>query len=101
MKGNPGSNSNLINYIYIYNHKLSKNLKSEEAVKSEEECVLRMCCGLCVFQVQLPGMKWVDNHKGVFNVEVRAASSVHTQVMKFKKKKKSEKNKTNIAHISM
>uniref|UniRef100_A0AAX7SZ15 Dedicator of cytokinesis 6 n=1 Tax=Astatotilapia calliptera TaxID=8154 RepID=A0AAX7SZ15_ASTCA len=27
----------------------------------------------------LPGMKWVDNHKGVFNVEVKAASSVHTQ----------------------
>ncbi|XP_061079182.1 dedicator of cytokinesis protein 7-like isoform X1 [Conger conger] len=29
--------------------------------------------------VQLPGMKWVDNHRGVFCVEVRAASSVHTQ----------------------
>nr|XP_015204455.1 PREDICTED: dedicator of cytokinesis protein 6 [Lepisosteus oculatus] len=29
--------------------------------------------------VQLPGMKWVDNHKGVFTVEVTAASSVHTQ----------------------
>ncbi|XP_038627245.1 dedicator of cytokinesis protein 6 isoform X6 [Tachyglossus aculeatus] len=29
--------------------------------------------------VQLPGMKWVDNHKGVFNVEVLAASSVHPQ----------------------
>ncbi|XP_034047225.1 dedicator of cytokinesis protein 7-like isoform X6 [Thalassophryne amazonica] len=29
--------------------------------------------------VQLPGMKWVDNHKGVFNVVVTAASSVHTQ----------------------
>ncbi|XP_066563985.1 dedicator of cytokinesis protein 7 isoform X4 [Amia ocellicauda] len=29
--------------------------------------------------VQLPGMKWVDNHKGVFNVAVMAASSVHTQ----------------------
>uniref|UniRef100_A0A3Q3E2Q1 Dedicator of cytokinesis 6 n=1 Tax=Hippocampus comes TaxID=109280 RepID=A0A3Q3E2Q1_HIPCM len=29
--------------------------------------------------VQLPGMKWVDNHKGVFNVEVTATSSVHTQ----------------------
>jgi len=33
-------------------------------------------------QVQLPGMKWVDNHKAVFNVEVTAASSVHTQVHK-------------------
>ncbi|KAG8437106.1 hypothetical protein GDO86_007980 [Hymenochirus boettgeri] len=30
-------------------------------------------------EVPLPGMKWVDNHKGVFNVEVVAASSVHTQ----------------------
>uniref|UniRef100_A0A8C4T3H7 Dedicator of cytokinesis 6 n=2 Tax=Erpetoichthys calabaricus TaxID=27687 RepID=A0A8C4T3H7_ERPCA len=29
--------------------------------------------------VQLPGMKWVDNHKGVFTVGVTAASSVHTQ----------------------
>ncbi|XP_067416642.1 dedicator of cytokinesis protein 6 isoform X2 [Emydura macquarii macquarii] len=29
--------------------------------------------------VQLPGMKWVDNHKGVFNVELLAVSSVHTQ----------------------
>lgn len=25
-------------------------------------------------------MKWVDNHKGVFNVEVVAVSSIHTQV---------------------
>ncbi|KAG8535533.1 hypothetical protein GDO81_028337, partial [Engystomops pustulosus] len=24
-------------------------------------------------------MKWVDNHKGVFNVEVVSVSSVHTQ----------------------
>uniref|UniRef100_A0A8D2Q621 Dedicator of cytokinesis 6 n=1 Tax=Varanus komodoensis TaxID=61221 RepID=A0A8D2Q621_VARKO len=29
--------------------------------------------------VQLPGMKWVDSHKGVFSVEVLAVSSVHTQ----------------------
>ncbi|XP_053868321.1 dedicator of cytokinesis protein 6 isoform X3 [Malaclemys terrapin pileata] len=29
--------------------------------------------------VQLPGMKWVDNHKGVFHVELLAVSSVHTQ----------------------
>ncbi|KAJ8389100.1 hypothetical protein AAFF_G00123060 [Aldrovandia affinis] len=29
--------------------------------------------------VQLPGMKWVDNHRAVFSVDVRAASSVHTQ----------------------
>lgn len=35
-----------------------------------------------MLQVQLPGMKWVDNHKGVFSVEVTAASSVHTQVHK-------------------
>ncbi|XP_029474486.1 dedicator of cytokinesis protein 7 isoform X5 [Rhinatrema bivittatum] len=30
-------------------------------------------------EVPLPGMKWVDNHKGVFNVEVVAVSTVHTQ----------------------
>ncbi|XP_069498124.1 dedicator of cytokinesis protein 7 isoform X7 [Ambystoma mexicanum] len=30
-------------------------------------------------EVPLPGMKWVDNHKGVFSVEVVASSSVHTQ----------------------
>uniref|UniRef100_A0A671SWQ2 Dedicator of cytokinesis protein 7-like n=1 Tax=Sinocyclocheilus anshuiensis TaxID=1608454 RepID=A0A671SWQ2_9TELE len=29
--------------------------------------------------VPLPGMKWVDNHRGVFNVEVVAASAIHTQ----------------------
>ncbi|KAM9115232.1 dedicator of cytokinesis protein 6 isoform 2-T2 [Pangshura tecta] len=29
--------------------------------------------------VQLPGMKWVDNHKGVFHMELLAVSSVHTQ----------------------
>ncbi|XP_069623251.1 dedicator of cytokinesis protein 6 isoform X5 [Ranitomeya imitator] len=29
--------------------------------------------------VQLPGMKWVDNHKAVFMVDLVAASSVHTQ----------------------
>ncbi|KAG9470121.1 hypothetical protein GDO78_018818 [Eleutherodactylus coqui] len=29
--------------------------------------------------VQLPGMKWVDNHKPVFTVDLVAASSVHTQ----------------------
>uniref|UniRef100_A0A670JG84 Dedicator of cytokinesis 7 n=1 Tax=Podarcis muralis TaxID=64176 RepID=A0A670JG84_PODMU len=30
-------------------------------------------------EVPLPGMKWVDNHKGVFNVEIVAVSSIHTQ----------------------
>lgn len=30
--------------------------------------------------VPLPGMKWVDNHRGVFNVEVTSVSTVHTQV---------------------
>uniref|UniRef100_A0A4W5RXC4 Dedicator of cytokinesis 7 n=1 Tax=Hucho hucho TaxID=62062 RepID=A0A4W5RXC4_9TELE len=29
--------------------------------------------------VPLPGMKWVDNHRGVFNVEVTSVSTVHTQ----------------------
>ncbi|RXM98866.1 Dedicator of cytokinesis protein 7 [Acipenser ruthenus] len=31
------------------------------------------------YTVPLPGMKWVDNHKGVFNVEVVSVSSIHTQ----------------------
>ncbi|VTJ91579.1 Hypothetical predicted protein, partial [Marmota monax] len=29
--------------------------------------------------VALPGMRWVDGHKGVFSVELMAASSVHPQ----------------------
>lgn len=33
-----------------------------------------------VLKVPLPGMKWVDNHRGVFNVEVVAVSTIHTQV---------------------
>lgn len=28
-------------------------------------------------------MKWVDNHRGVFNVDVAAASTIHTQVLCF------------------
>ena len=35
------------------------------------------------FQVQLPGMKWVDGHKGVFNLAVHTVSSIHTQVFHF------------------
>ena len=30
--------------------------------------------------VQLPGMKWVDNHKGIFKVTLQAISSLHTLV---------------------
>ncbi|XP_052274365.1 dedicator of cytokinesis protein 7-like isoform X2 [Dreissena polymorpha] len=33
----------------------------------------------------LPGMKWVDNHKGVFNVQIQAVSTVHTQDEKIDK----------------
>lgn len=36
---------------------------------------------IVVLQVPLPGMKWVDNHRGVFNVEVVAVSTIHTQVI--------------------
>ena len=35
---------------------------------------------LVPLQVPLPGMKWVDNHRGVFNVDVVTVSTVHTQV---------------------
>ena len=30
--------------------------------------------------VQLPGMRWVDNHKGLFNVTLEAVSSIYTLV---------------------
>ncbi|XP_070541056.1 dedicator of cytokinesis protein 7-like isoform X2 [Ptychodera flava] len=30
-------------------------------------------------EVQLPGMKWVDGHKGLFSVSVTTVSSIHTQ----------------------
>eukprot|EP00794_Sanderia_malayensis_P007878 gene7878-8729_t len=30
-------------------------------------------------EVQLPGMKWVDGHKGVFSCSVHTESSIHTQ----------------------
>ncbi|XP_077992756.1 dedicator of cytokinesis protein 7-like isoform X2 [Glandiceps talaboti] len=30
-------------------------------------------------EVQLPGMRWVDGHKGLFNVAFSAVSSIHTQ----------------------
>lgn len=30
--------------------------------------------------VQLPSMKWVDNHKGLFTIVVDAVSSIHTLV---------------------
>ena len=30
--------------------------------------------------VQPQGIKWVDNHKGLFNVSIQAVSSVHTLV---------------------
>jgi hypothetical protein len=33
--------------------------------------------------VLLPGTKWVDNHKGIFCVNLEAVSSVHTQVSLF------------------
>lgn len=31
-------------------------------------------------EVQLPTMKWVDNHKGLFTVNIDAVTSVHTVV---------------------
>lgn len=36
--------------------------------------------GVSLPQVALPGMRWVDGHKGVFSVELTAVSSVHPQV---------------------
>ena len=33
-----------------------------------------------MWQASLPNLKWVDNHKGVFTVNIKAVSSVHAQV---------------------
>lgn len=39
---------------------------------------------MCVQKLppQVPPVKWMENHKGLFNLEVQAVSSVHTQVHK-------------------
>lgn len=42
--------------------------------------VAQIYSNISVLKVPLPGMKWVDNHRGVFNVEVVAVSTIHTQV---------------------
>ena len=34
--------------------------------------------------LQNPPIKWAEGHKGVFNIEVQAVSSVHTQVRDIK-----------------
>lgn len=31
--------------------------------------------------VQLPGMKWVDNHRGIFSISIEAITSLHTLVI--------------------
>ena len=40
-----------------------------------------LCVYFCHLKVQLPGMKWLESHKGVFHVAVRAVSSIYTQVI--------------------
>lgn len=32
-------------------------------------------------EVMLPGTRWVDNHKGIFNIVIEAVTSVHTLVL--------------------
>ena len=34
-------------------------------------------------EVMLPGTKWVDNHKGIFNISIESVTSVHTLVFIF------------------
>ena len=34
-------------------------------------------------EVELPGIKWVDNHKPLFKIRIDASSSIHTQVSEF------------------
>lgn len=41
---------------------------------------LTVLTSLSLLKVQLPGMKWLESHKGVFHVAVRAVSSIYTQV---------------------
>ena len=48
-----------------------------------------------LFQVPLPGMKWVDNHRGVFNCEVVTVSALHTQVRS--PQRREEKNSKRIS----
>ena len=43
-------------------------------------CRLTVLASRFLFKVQLPGMKWLESHKGVFHVAVRAVSSIYTQV---------------------
>lgn len=31
-------------------------------------------------EVMLPGTRWVDNHKGIFNIVIEAVTSIHTLV---------------------
>ena len=31
-------------------------------------------------EVELPGIKWIDNHKPLFRIRIDASSSIHTQV---------------------
>ena len=35
-------------------------------------------------EVMLPGTRWVDNHKGIFNIVIEAITSVHTLVFIYK-----------------
>ena len=32
-------------------------------------------------EVELPGIKWVDNHKPLFKLRIDASTSIHTQVL--------------------
>lgn len=45
--------------------------------------------------LQNPPIKWAEGHKGVFNIEVQAVSSVHTQVRSIQVKFKSEQQANN------
>lgn len=58
---------------------------NENKLNCNQQSLISALCHILSYsslnlQVPLPGMKWVDNHKGVFNVEVVAVSSLHTQV---------------------
>lgn len=51
--------------------------------QSEKEIALLISSSSSLTQkvpLQNPPIKWAEGHKGVFNIEVQAVSSVHTQV---------------------
>ncbi|PNJ14308.1 DOCK6 isoform 3 [Pongo abelii] len=68
------------NLLYVYPHSL--NFSSRQGSVRNLAVRVQYMTGEDPSQalpVALPGMRWVDGHKGVFSVELTAVSSVHPQ----------------------